>query len=371
MIFWAAFAAVAAAFAVSSLGTAFVRRLAPKLNMIDMPLRHKAHAKPVPLLGGSAVFAGFLLPSLLILAVARYWSHVGIPQWAQRFDSLAIHIPGAAAMAPFALWILGGAFLFHVLGLIDDRKALGPWVKLVAQVVICSAVVAAVPRVRILTVLDEILGPASSAIVTVIWLVIITNAFNFLDNMDGLSAGVAMFVGAALLGAALSMQPQQVFVAGWLCLLLGSLAGFLPYNFPPASIFMGDSGSLVVGFLLGVLSCLVTYVPPGGVYYLYGVFVPIVLMAVPLYDMVSVVTLRLRDRKNPMVGDRRHFSHRLVRRGMKVRTAVLTIYLCTAGTAIAASLLPRVDSVGAVLILAQTFAILLIIALLEGGNDLP
>ena len=107
------------------------------------------------------------------------------------------------------------------------------------------------------------------------------------------------------------------------------------------------------------------------VYYLYGVFVPIVLMAVPLYDMVSVVTLRLRDRKNPMVGDRRHFSHRLVRRGMKVRTAVLTIYLCTAGTAIAASLLPRVDSVGAVLILAQTFAILLIIALLEGGNDLP
>ena len=91
-------------------------------------------------------------------------------------------------------------------------------------------------------------------------------------------------------------------------------------------------------------------------------------MAVPLYDMVSVITLRLRDRRSPMVGDRRHFSHRLVRRGMKPRTAVLTIYFCTAGTAIAAGLLPRVDDVGAVLVFAQTVAILLIIALLESAD---
>ena len=101
---------------------------------------------------------------------------------------------------------------------------------------------------------------------------------------------------------------------------------------------------------------------------LYGVFVPVVVMAVPLYDMVSVITLRLRDRKSPMVGDRRHFSHRLVRRGMSVRTAVLTIYLCTGATAIAASLLPRVGDVGAILIFAQTVAILLIIALLESAE---
>jgi UDP-GlcNAc:undecaprenyl-phosphate GlcNAc-1-phosphate transferase len=131
---------------------------------------------------------------------------------------------------------------------------------------------------------------------------------------------------------------------------------------------MGDAGSLLVGFLLGVVSCLTTYAQPDQQYYLYGVFVPLVVMAVPLYDMASVVCLRLRDHKSPMVGDRRHFSHRLMRRGMSVRTAVLTIYLCTGATAVAASLLPRVDTIGAVLIFAQTMAILLIIALLESAE---
>jgi UDP-GlcNAc:undecaprenyl-phosphate GlcNAc-1-phosphate transferase len=134
---------------------------------------------------------------------------------------------------------------------------------------------------------------------------------------------------------------------------------------------MGDAGSLVIGYLLAVVSCLTTYVQPDHAYYAYGVFVPLVLMAVPLYDMVSVVTLRLRDRTNPMVGDRRHFSHRLIRRGMSVRKAVLTIYLCTAATAISATLLSRVDNVGAVLAFAQTLIILLVLALLESGESKP
>ena len=159
-------------------------------------------------------------------------------------------------------------------------------------------------------------------------------------------------------------------VSAWLCLLLGSLAGFLPHNFPPARTFMGDAGSLVIGYLLAVMSCLTTYVRPGQTYYLYGIFVPPVLMTVPLYDMVSVITLRLRERRSPMVGDRRHFSHRLVRRGMKVRTAVLTIYLCTLATAISASLLAHVaDNIGAVLVFIQTIATVLLVALLEGGDS--
>lgn len=362
-------AATLTALFISALATPVVRRLAVKFNMVDIPARHKTHARPVPLLGGLAVFTGFVLPTLLVIAAVSYWARVGVPGWLESIPSVAVHVPGAASMAPWALWILAGAGVLHLMGLVDDRRALGPWTKLFVQLVVCSAVVALVPRVRVLTVLDDVMGSPASAMVTVVWLVVITNAFNFLDNMDGLSAGVAMLVTAALLGAALRVQPPQLFVAGWLCLMLGSLIGFLPYNFSPASIFMGDSGSLVIGYLLGILSCIITYVPPGGVHYLYGVFVPIVLMAVPLYDTVSVITLRLRDRRNPMVGDRRHFSHRLVRRGMKVRTAVLTIYLCTAGTAIGASLLPRVDTLGAVLIFAQTIAILLIVALLESGDS--
>lgn len=354
-------AAFGVAAGLSALATSFTRRLAFKTGMIDRPAGHKGHSTPTPLLGGCAIFLAIVLPLMLVLAVARYWACTNVPAWMPA--DLAVNLPGAAAMAPSALIILAGALVLHVIGLVDDRKALGPWLKLIAELAVCSLVVAFVPKVRILTAAG---GPIS-AVLTVLWMVTITNAFNFMDNMDGLSAGVAAICAAALLGAAASLG--QIFVSGWLCLLLGALVGFLPFNFNPARTFMGDAGSLIIGYFLSVLSVMTTYVAPGHAYYLYGIFVPVVLMAIPIYDMVSVITLRLRDRKNPMVGDRRHFSHRLVRRGMSVRTAVLTIYLCTGGTAIAASLLPRVDNVGAVLIFIQTLAILLVVALLESGDS--
>jgi len=368
MIIIGAIAAGLVSMALAWLAVPVTTRLAQSFGMIDLPDRHKAHARPTPLLGGCAIFAAILLPTMLAMATARIWAHDlgGIPAWVPA--EVKLHIPGAAARAPQALGILACALVLHVIGIIDDRKNLGPWLKLAGQFLVSTAAVVFFD-VRVLTVA----GTAISCIVTVLWLVAITNAFNFLDNMDGLSAGVAAICASALLGAAASIG--QLFVTGWLCVILGALLGFLPHNYPPAKVFMGDAGALVIGFLLGVVSCLTTYVhpsqslgPPTGTHYLYGVFVPVVVLAVPLYDMISVITLRLRDRKSPMVGDRRHFSHRLVRRGMSVRTAVLTIYLCTGATAIAASLLPRVDEVGALLIFAQTLVILFIIALLESAE---
>jgi len=362
MILWVALGAVGVAFVLSVLSVPLTQRLAARFGMLDVPGRHKAHARPIPLLGGCAIFAAILVPSLLAAAVATTWNASGAPSWIA--DSpLADHIAGAAAKAPQAIGILAAALGLHVLGLLDDRKHLGPWLKLIVELLVCGAVVVFC-NVRALTAA----GAGVSITASILWLVAITNAFNFLDNMDGLAAGVAAICAAALLAA--SAAVGQIFVPAWLCLILGALLGFLPYNFPPARTFMGDAGSLVIGFLLAVLSCLTTFVRPGQVYYLYGVFVPVVLMAVPLYDMVSVITLRIRERRSPMVGDRRHFSHRLVRRGMSVRTAVLTIYLCTAGTAISASLLPHVaDRTGAVLVFSQTLIIVLIVALLEGGNS--
>jgi UDP-GlcNAc:undecaprenyl-phosphate GlcNAc-1-phosphate transferase len=374
MIVIGAVAAGLVSMALAWLAVPVTTRIAQRFGMIDLPDRHKAHARPTPLLGGCAIFAAILMPTLLALATARIWAHdlEGIPAWVPA--EVRLHISGAASRAPQALGILACAFVLHVIGIIDDRKDLGPWLKLAGQFIV-STVAAVFFDVRALT----LAGPAISCIVTVIWLVAITNAFNFLDNMDGLSAGVAAICAAALLGAAASIG--QVFVTGWLCVILGALLGFLPHNYPPAKVFMGDAGSLVIGFLLAVASCLTTYVHPSqslgpalaaqgltGTHYLYAVFVPVVVMAVPLYDMVSVISLRLRDRKSPMVGDRRHFSHRLVRRGMSVRTAVLTIYLCTGATAIAASLLPQVDEIGAVMVFVQTLAVLLIIALLESAE---
>ncbi|MHC4984044.1 MAG: MraY family glycosyltransferase [Planctomycetota bacterium] len=359
MIIWAALGAGGLSFLIAALATPLSKSVAHRLGMLDIPERHKAHAKPVPLLGGSAIFAAILGPSLLALALARIWAAQGPPRWLP--ETLKLHISGAAGKSTMALGILAAAAFLHVIGLIDDRKHLGAWMKLIAQAA-AAAFVVIFCDVRILTVA----GPTASISASIIWLVTITNAFNFMDNMDGLAAGVAVICAAAILAASATMG--QVFVTAWLCLILGAIAGFLPYSFPPASSFMGDAGSLVIGFLLGVLSCLTTYVGPGQTYYLYGVFVPLVVMAVPLYDTVGVILLRLRERRNPMVGDRRHFSHRLVRRGMSTRTAVLTIYLCTAGTAIAASLLPRVDTAGAVLVFAQSAIILLIVALLETGG---
>jgi UDP-GlcNAc:undecaprenyl-phosphate GlcNAc-1-phosphate transferase len=373
MIVIGAITAAVVSMALAWLAVPVTTRIAQQFGMIDLPDRHKAHARPTPLLGGCAIFAAILMPTLLVLATARIWAHdlAGIPAWVPA--EVRLHIPGAAARSGQALGILACAFVLHVIGIIDDRKNLGPWLKLAGQFIVCTVAVVFFD-IRALTVA----GPAISCIVTVLWLVAITNAFNFLDNMDGLSAGVAAICAAALLGAAASIG--QLFVTGWLCVILGALLGFLPHNYPPAKVFMGDAGSLVIGFLIAVASCLTTYVHPSQAlgpalgahltetHYLYGVFVPLVVLAVPLYDMVSVVTLRLRDRKSPMVGDRRHFSHRLVRRGMSVRTALLTIYLCTGATAIGASLLPQVDEVGAVLIFSQTLAILLIIALLESAE---
>jgi UDP-GlcNAc:undecaprenyl-phosphate GlcNAc-1-phosphate transferase len=356
MVLIAAAAAVLTAFAISLLATPVAARMAWRFNCVDVPGRHKAHARPTPLLGGCAIFAGVLLPSLLALSLATVWASGKAPNWLP--EVARVYLPGLASRAPQALGILGAAFLLHLVGLLDDRRGLGPWTKLLIELAV-AAVAVVLLRVRVLTAAGE----AVSITASILWIAGITNAFNFLDNMDGLSAGVAAIIAAALLAAAASIG--QLFVTGFLCVILGSLLGFLPFNFAPARIFMGDAGSLVVGFLLAVASCLTTYVQPGQTYYLYGVFVPVVLMAVPLYDMISVVTLRLKDRASPVVGDRRHFSHRLVRRGMSVRTAVLTVYLCAGATALAATLLPRVDGPGAVLIFAQTVGILLIIALLE------
>jgi len=358
----AAGAVLLASLALSAVLTPLSRRAAVRFGMLDRPLGRKDHATPTPLLGGSAIMGTIAVITLLAAAVIR-WGGDLLPDDMNRF------VPGAESRLPMMLGILAGAVALHVLGLIDDRRHLGAWVKLLGQLIVAAAVVVFC-NVRVLT----LMGPAVSIAATILWLVAVMNAFNFLDNMDGLSVGVASICAVALL--ATTVQTGQFFVAAWLCVVLGATLGYLPFNFPPASTFMGDAGSLVVGYFLAVLSCLTSYVPAGESISLGAMLVPLVIMAVPLYDMLSVIVLRVQDGKSVFVGDHRHFSHRLVQRGMGVRSAVLTIYLCTAGTTVAACLLPHTDNVGAILVAGQTVLILLIIAVLEwggraGGSPLP
>ncbi|HNX27006.1 MAG TPA: MraY family glycosyltransferase [Phycisphaerae bacterium] len=351
------------AFVISAALTPLCRFVASRGGLLDKPsaVGHKGHEKAVPLLGGAAIFWAIFLPTLAVVAACGVFERTGAPSFLPRY--IAVHIHGVVVKTPHVLVIFAAALLLHVVGIIDDRRALGAWPKLAVQFIAATAVVI-YGDVRVLT----LAGPWVSVPLTIVWIVVITNSFNFLDNMDGLSVGIGAIVAAALALAAWGMG--QWFVAAWVCIFFGAFLGFLPYNFAPASVFMGDAGSLVTGFLLAVASCLTTYIVPsshGGCSA--AVAVPLLLMAVPLYDTFSVMYIRLSEGRNPMVGDRRHFSHRLVSRGMSTRSAVLTIYLCAVSTALAGSILPHTRGIlPAIMLVSQTICTLLILAMLESRS---
>ncbi len=281
--------------------------------------------------------------------------------------SLEVHLPGILSRAKGAIAILVGAAVLHLLGLIDDRLNVKPLIKLIVQFAVAAGLVAFF-EIRLLTVLPWHLG----TVLTVIWIVLLTNVFNFLDNMDGLSAATAAIVLVVLIS--LGRTSGQIFVPTLATVVLGALVGFLLYNFNPARIFMGDSGSLPLGYFVAVICVLTTYYDPAisqGRWY--STLTPLLVLAIPLYDFVSVVFLRLCAHQPPWVGDRRHFSHRLIQRGMSQKKAVLTIYLATATTALSATFLSQLQGIGAVLIFLQALAVTGIIALLEssGSKNFP
>jgi len=331
-----------------------VRVLARRTGMVDTPGKHKTHATPTPLLGGVAIMGAFLITMLVVIFTSSTrWLEI-LPSG----DAILFISP----LLRIAI-LLAGALGMHLIGLIDDRHHLGPWSKLATQLPLIALVVI-FADVRILT----LTGPVVSIVLTTLWIGVLVNAFNFLDNMDGLACGVAAICAAALL--VVSALAGQAFETVLLAILLGALVGYFPFNAPPAKIFMGDAGSLLIGYLLGVGSCLISYAHTGPASLSAGILMPLVIMAVPLYDMLSVILLRLRMGDNPMVGDNRHFSHRLVRRGMSPATAVATICLCTAATCIGGVLLAWSNHTGGILIGVQTILILLIIALLEWSRPL-
>ena len=259
------------------------------------------------------------------------------------------------------LGVIGGALALHVVGLVDDHRALGVVPKFAVQIAV-ALFTAWVLGIRVI----EAVSDPISIIVTVVWIVLITNAFNFLDNMDGLSAGVAVIAGAVF--AIASARAGQVFIPTMAWVIVGALLGFLVFNFSPATIFMGDAGSLVIGYLLSVVTIMTNFYDASTDPTPLGILVPLVVLAVPLYDVGSVVIHRLYAGESPFRGDARHFSHRLVKRGMSQRGAVLTIYLATAATGIPAIVLARIDWVGAVLLLIQCLCVVTMIAILENTS---
>lgn len=355
---------LAASFVLSFALTFAMIKLAPRIGFVDSPGHRKIHRNPKPLGGGVAIVWAVAIP----LLVAILWNAAGpiLDRFAPDGALMLALARGAKQQIPLALGLLAATLILHILGLIDDKRALGPYAKLVVQLAVITAFVFWFD-VRALTALDTLsLGTWPSILITVLWIGAITNAFNFLDNMDGLSAGVAAVCTTAFLITAILIE--QWFVAATLALLLGAVLGFLVWNFPPAKIFMGDSGSLVIGFILGVLTVRTTFLPKGEDFAAgwYAIFAPLIVLAVPLYDFAVVTIIRMSRGHSPFKGDTNHFSHRLCARGMSRRTAVLCIYLVTAATSASAIVLTQVRStLAAVLIFCQTILVLGLVALLE------
>lgn len=366
----AVFGLVAVSFVVAYPLCGWLVRASGRLGLVDVggAESHKPVGRVVPNTGGVALFWSVALPAglgLLLLWVlpASVWP-----------DAVAEHVPGARRVSGPAAVLLASLAAVHGLGLLDDRRALGPWLKLAVMLGVVAALATA-GETRLLELLDGRfsggLGYALSVAVTVAWLVVVMNAFNFLDNMDGLSGGVAAIV-CAVFGAA-TLISGQFFVAALCALLLGGLLAFLRFNVYPAKLFMGDGGSLVVGLLIAVVSVRTTYIEPtvgsgepGGLGEAwYAALMPLLVLAVPMYDFVSVTVMRLRDGRSPMSGDRNHFSHRLVRKGLSPRAAVAAIWLCTLATGLGGVMLGSVERWQAVLVAGQAGAVLLLLAVLE------
>jgi UDP-GlcNAc:undecaprenyl-phosphate GlcNAc-1-phosphate transferase len=352
----AALALLAGSFAVCASLCALLRRHAPRWGLVDRPGGHKGHRAPVPLGGGLAIWLSTVGILLLGLAGALWLGPAGLP------EALARHMGGVSLRAGELVLILAMASIIMIMGFCDDVKNLDWRLRLSIQVG-CAAVLAAA-GVRV-TLFGPFAHPFLGGLVTVFWIVALTNAFNMLDNMDGLAASVGLL--AALLFCGAQVAVGSLFAPAVLLVVVGSLAGFLVHNRPPARLFMGDAGSNFLGFLLGALTVVGTFTRDerGGEYSPYGVLAPLLVMAVPLYDMTSVVLIRLREGRSPFKGDRRHFSHRLVARGLTPPLAVLTIDLVTLAGGLGAVLLHRLGAVGASVVVLQTCCLLGVVAILE------
>lgn len=347
-----------------------VRRLAPRVGLVDRPGRRKVHKTPTPLGGGIAIWAGVIAPfavaQLLLWMIgepetAPAWATIA--PWNSLYEFVSPHLAGMREQAPKLWLILGAGTLLMLLGLADDFRQVDWRARLTVEFLIAGLMVWQGWR---LTVFIDL--PWFTAMLSVLWIVGLINSFNFLDNMDALSGGVAA-IASAILAAVMLIAPDpttnqpQLFVGGFLLVLVGALVGFLWHNRPPARLFMGDSGAYFVGFMIAIATMTGTYA--GGDMPRHAILAPLCALAVPIYDSITVIIIRLREGRSPFEADKSHFSHRLTDLGMTKTQAVLTIYLTTATTGLGALLLYQVDVVGAAVILMIVASVLLLVSILE------
>lgn len=329
-------------FAFTFATTPLVRRFAFKIGAIDIPKdNRRMHKKPTPRIGGLAIIFGFTVATLCFAQPSR-----------QLYGTLA------------------GAAIIAVMGVIDDCKNLPAKLKFVIQIIAALVVVFAGDiKIDVFTnpnflsdnpywVLPEWL----SVTLTVIWIVFITNAVNFIDGLDGLAAGVSAIMSISLVFISIRVGEYSIAIFG--IALMGSCFGFLPFNFNPAKIFMGDTGSTFLGFMLATLSI-------QGVFKSYAVIsfaVPLLILGLPLFDALFAMIRRILRGQSPMTADRGHLHHRLVDMGFSQKQTVFILYAISGVLGITAVLLAE-SGVLRALLLVICVLILLLIGSMLGKNS--
>lgn len=312
--------AFAGGFLATALSLPAWRKWCLRTGLVDDPGHRKIHESPIPLAGGLAVLTGLLVPPALAAVLLKL--QVAEPRGLLDPNTVNLFGYGFTRRTTQLTAILLGALGMVGVGWLDDKHELRPAAKFGGQLLVAMLVAAA--GVRITLFVDNLLF---SYAVTVLWILTVTNACNFMDNMNGLCAGLGL-IGAWCFAWSAAVNGQYL-VTSIALLTCGALLGFLPFNFPRATAFLGDAGSHLLGYVLAVLAVLPHFYSRGNPDPL-AVLKPLLILAVILGDLVWVVVLRWRIGRPFYVGDNNHLSHRLVRRGVSRTLAVLVIWLIAA-----------------------------------------
>ena len=323
--------------------TPLVKRFAYVIGAVDIPKdKRRVHKKPTPRIGGLAIIFGFLVA---VISFNDTWSKEVVST-------------------------LVGAGILGILGVIDDCKELDAKLKFVVQIIAALVVVifgdiriSVISNPNIFSVEPYMILPSWLSIcVTIFWIVFITNAVNFIDGLDGLAAGVSAIMSISLVFIAISYHEFTIALIG--LALMGSCFGFLPYNFNPAKIFMGDTGSTFLGYMLAVLSV-------QGMFKSYAVIsfaVPLLMLGLPLFDALFAMIRRVLSGKSPMAADRGHLHHRLYDMGFSQKQTVFILYAISGVLGITAILLAEQRFLRAMLLL-MCVLIFLLMANMMGKNS--
>lgn len=314
--------------------TPVVKKLAVKLGVIDIPKdNRRVHKKPIPLLGGLAIYVSFVA-TLILKTGELNASEIGI---------------------------LLGCTIIVTGGFLDDKFDIKPWQKLVFQLIATICIILFGVRIELLTnpffTSNQYISMGWAGIpLTFIWVIGITNAINLIDGLDGLAAGVALISSFTLF--IVSVLNNRIDAAVLTAILCGSILGFMPYNFNPASIFMGDTGAQLLGFLLAAISIKGAIKSAAA----FAIVVPILALGLPIYDTLFAMIRRKINGKPIMQADKGHLHHRLLDMGLTQKQAVIIMYLFSGVLGGFAILAMKVSSQRSYFILALIMVILVLVA---------